>query len=1074
MNPNNNNNSDLHNKVIFADVRFPNYRMSDHSFFETCNVQFPIRGNESTNDLWSEILNELSSPNDQNILKKYQFRLRFNDHYLDPNQTLFEQIRNAKSNPIRIDVVCDDSRSSTSTLEKVVIQSPSDDRSYRVKTLSNGIKALLVSDKSAKKAAASLNVHIGSMSNPSKLPGLAHFLEHMLFLGSKKFPKEDQYQEFLSLHGGMSNAYTSDENTVFFFEVNCSGLSEALKLFCQMFVAPLLTDASIDREKNAVNNEFEKNIQQDGWRTHLVTQEIIGNSHPFGQFSCGNNESLKFANRNDLTEFLKLYKQTKMTLVILGNESLEKLENLSLQFQEIPKSCQRQQTIPEFPSNPFNNCINHWINIIPVCDLRTIQISWPISSLTKVWANGNIRAIQYCLNYKGNGSMLALLKSFGFANGLSCGIEMNTTFAGLFSLEICLTVDGLYNIEKILEIVYSYLFFLGEERNDSKWFPLCQMISKLNDLNFKFLEKCESMGYVSALTTALHRYPSGFVLKGPFTFDVSDEMTTIQDAKSYFKYLIPQNSFIILQSKNLQPNKEEKWFKTKYSIQEFTFPWKNSFFEDLRFPNLTDFCPNNDELIIKTESPNSDYPQRIDVGDPNVYCWHKLDDVYSKPNAIVTMEFVRNENDSISTEDQILSSLSTLLINDFLSSQLFDLEIIGMSHCLRSFRNGIAISFSGYNSRLSTLFEKIIDGIRSVQNGVNIHRICKIVECYERALKNVDKNPPYKQAMQNQRLLMEKNRLSSKERLLTLENVKQNDLQKIIPEFIEKIFFQTNFGLQIMIYGNILKNEAKTLTLNIINRLNLSNRTIPREKWAKRNGFYASNTKSTFCIEKSTNIDEENSANILYFQIGEDQISMRCCLLVLGQILKNPAFDVLRTKEQLGYLVWTKIISNSGVMGFEIVVQSSSKCPKYLKRREEVFLQNFRSKLQSMKPEKFKKYVEAISVILSKKPENLSLQAGKFWSEISRRRYQFDILKDEISTLKKMEKSNVLFVFENSFLPNGEFPLRKVSFGVFGKNSSQCDCGNNCDEAESLKICDVIAEEIETKTRIVYPSLEKQ
>ncbi|MEE3214854.1 MAG: insulinase family protein, partial [Pseudomonadota bacterium] len=74
------------------------------------------------------------------------------------------------------------------------IVSPHDDRDYRVLTLDNGLEVLLVSDPEADKAAASLNVSVGSAQDPDDLQGLAHLLEHMLFLGTEAYPEADAYQ----------------------------------------------------------------------------------------------------------------------------------------------------------------------------------------------------------------------------------------------------------------------------------------------------------------------------------------------------------------------------------------------------------------------------------------------------------------------------------------------------------------------------------------------------------------------------------------------------------------------------------------------------------------------------------------------------------------------------------------------------------------------------------------------------------------------------------------------------------------------------------------------------------------
>ena len=87
--------------------------------------------------------------------------------------------------------------------------SASDDRLYRIITLpANKLQCLLISDKTTEKAAAAMDVRVGHLSDPDNVPGLAHFLEHMLFMGTSKYPKENEYDAFLSKNGGSDNAYT--------------------------------------------------------------------------------------------------------------------------------------------------------------------------------------------------------------------------------------------------------------------------------------------------------------------------------------------------------------------------------------------------------------------------------------------------------------------------------------------------------------------------------------------------------------------------------------------------------------------------------------------------------------------------------------------------------------------------------------------------------------------------------------------------------------------------------------------------------------------------------------------------
>ena len=147
-----------------------------------------------------------------------------------------------------------------------IVTSAEDKRLYRGLELTNGLKVLLISDPATDKSSAAMDVHIGSMSDPDDLPGLAHFCEHMLFLGTEKYQEENEYNKFLSEHGGTSNAFTSSEHTNFYFDVAPEHLDGALDRFAQFFLSPLFTPSATEREVNAVNSENDKNIQNDAWR----------------------------------------------------------------------------------------------------------------------------------------------------------------------------------------------------------------------------------------------------------------------------------------------------------------------------------------------------------------------------------------------------------------------------------------------------------------------------------------------------------------------------------------------------------------------------------------------------------------------------------------------------------------------------------------------------------------------------------------------------------------------------------------------------------------------------------------
>ena len=137
-----------------------------------------------------------------------------------------------------------------------VIKSANDQRDYRSLTLDNGLKVLLVSDPAADKAAAAMDVEVGHAQDPDDVHGLAHFLEHMLFLGTDRYPEPDAYQEFITRHGGQHNAFTASQDTNYFFDIAPDAFAEALPRFARFFVAPQFNADYVDRERHAVHSNI--------------------------------------------------------------------------------------------------------------------------------------------------------------------------------------------------------------------------------------------------------------------------------------------------------------------------------------------------------------------------------------------------------------------------------------------------------------------------------------------------------------------------------------------------------------------------------------------------------------------------------------------------------------------------------------------------------------------------------------------------------------------------------------------------------------------------------------------------
>jgi len=211
-----------------------------------------------------------------------------------------------------------------------VIKSAQDKRDYAYKKLGNGLKVVVVSDPDADKAAASLDVHIGHMADPADREGLTHYLEHMLFLGTGKYPEVGEYGKFISKHGGSKNAGTGQEHTSYFFSIDNAQLEPALDRFSRFFVDPLFDPEFVQKERNAVESEYSLKVKEDARRYREAVKQTVNQDHPMSQFSVGNLETLSDTEESTILDdvkahYEKYYSSDIMTLAVIGNYPTDEL-----------------------------------------------------------------------------------------------------------------------------------------------------------------------------------------------------------------------------------------------------------------------------------------------------------------------------------------------------------------------------------------------------------------------------------------------------------------------------------------------------------------------------------------------------------------------------------------------------------------------------------------------------------------------------------------------------------------------------------------------------------------------------
>ena len=218
-------------------------------------------------------------------------------------------------------------------------------------TLANGLRVTLRHVPGLKRSAASLRVAAGSHDVPLAWPGLAHFLEHLLFLGTERFPANEGLMAYVQGHGGQVNASTRERTTDFFFELPTRSFSAGLERLSDMLAQPRMNPDDQLREREVLQAEFIAWSQDPAAQQQFALYGGLPAEHPLRGFHAGNRDSLQIEQpvfQQALKDFhQQFYRTGQMTLSLVGPQGLEELKVLAEQFsQGLPAGDNVAQAMP--------------------------------------------------------------------------------------------------------------------------------------------------------------------------------------------------------------------------------------------------------------------------------------------------------------------------------------------------------------------------------------------------------------------------------------------------------------------------------------------------------------------------------------------------------------------------------------------------------------------------------------------------------------------------------------------------------------------------------------------------------
>lgn len=886
-------------------------------------------------------------------------------------------------------------------------------RVFKTLTLPNGLTTLLISDSKSATAAAAVNVFAGSWADPADAQGLAHLLEHMLFLGTEKYPLVDEYQAFINQHGGSQNAYTAAENTLYYFDIAADQLAPALDRFAQFFIAPLLDPTFVARELQVVDAEFAASLQQEGRRIADAVREVVATDHPASRLAMGNAATLAIPNLDEqLRDFFRRhYIAQQMSLVVYGPQPIDELAALASEafagLRQTPATAPLNFSQPLF--NPAE--LPLLVEVAPRRELRQLQLRFPIAGTATDLTRKPWRYISHLLGHEAQGSLFALLRARGWANALSAGTSRLTTASTSFDINIALTEAGVAAWQEVVELLFSTLALL-KQSGVQAWVH-DEMVAS-SELAFQFSEPISAQHTAIMLAERLRHYPATAVLSGPYQngdFDVA----AIQAALAQ---LNPDNLLLVLIRPDAQTDQRSRFYRTPYRETQLTgnpvASWRVAeAAADIRLPERNPFIPA-DLSVLPLERPESilyQYDPQIIAYDDHLDVWFEQDDRFRTPKTDI---YVRLEAAALQkdVEAQMALQLYLALVNDALSDVGYQAGLAGSGYGLRLVEGALQLRLYGYQDKLPLLLDAVV--LELVSHSIDPARFALKRDELLRRLRNRAEDGIFTQAQRVLHDRMLADRVSEAEQIQALARLDEAKLLTQRSQILASSF------LTLFIHGNLTEAAALQLAKRV-------DAVIPQQGNKLSPAAVAKLPAKQFLT--LLRLDHADAA-LLQLHQGENASLREWALFaLLAEIINGPYFTELRTKEQLGYSVSAQSYLLNKLPHLLLYVQSPSTDPALLQLYSDRFLTRYGQQLGELDEATFAAYKDGLVNSLNKTEQNFFQLSSRYWRNIRDGNIHFNTQKRLSQAAQAISLDGFRRFYRNQIIGDGNRSLSLHQIG---------------------------------------------
>ena len=838
------------------------------------------------------------------------------------------------------------------------VKSPNDAWAYRYLTLDNGLRVLLASDPEADKAAASLVVFRGSFHEPPDRPGLAHFLEHMLFIGTEKYPEVDDYQAFISANGGRSNAYTAGDHTNYFFNIDPAHFQAAMDRFAQFFIAPRLDPDYVEREKNAVHSEYQLQMKDDGWRAFAANKMALDPAHPAARFNIGSLDTLGEGVNEALRDFFQQhYSANQMALVALSDQGLDEMQAwLAPLFGAIPNRRLDAAPIvaPLFPADGLPATLR----IRPEKELRSVSYRFPVPSARSHYRAKPVAYITNLLGHEGQGSLHSALKRKGWIESLAAGSEAVDDASDLIEVVIGLTEAGAEQTEAVTGALFAYIDLLRSAPPE-EWRYLEQ--AQVADLAFRFKEPSTAMSFVYRKGPDLEWTPPQELLRKPYLMVDFDPVLIVD----YLSRLHPGNVLVEIVGPEVQTDQLEPWFQVPYALTRGPIAMREADL-DLHLPAANPFLPQ--DLAMLTDDSE---PPRKALATESAEVWLDTDLEFATPRA--NLRLLLSVPGGFQTLDDIAAAnLYESLVLEALNEYAYPAQLAGLSYNINNEAEGYAISVGGYSDRQHVLLNAVLDALGNAP--IDPEKFARQQAQRVRSWRNHASDRPYSQTL----AAVAQTVFSGAWPPSALAAAAERLTPEALAQWRDRRLAQV--GLLGLLHGNSDAAAAEAVSAMVDEHLNLAP--------------IAPHRLSAALVEDSLllplRIDHADASLVLFVQDDASDVASRAQSALAVQLLRQDFFTELRTERQLGYVVAAIGMDTVGRGGIAFVVQSPVASPARIEQAVLAYLDSQADKVEALPEAAFAGHKASVISNLTERDKNLYDRTNRLWRDLNRGFTNFD------------------------------------------------------------------------------------